>query len=70
MHVGVEKKLGLVSSARAWLELAKLGSALGLNEPSPSSLHSSFPNQAEPELARKLLGRLVEPVEIMCPWAH
>jgi hypothetical protein len=63
--LGMDKKLGLVSSARAWLELVKLGSARRLNEPSPSFLHSSFANRAKPELARKPLGRLVKSVENM-----
>jgi hypothetical protein len=42
IQLGVEKKLGLVSSARAWLELGWLGSARKPNKPSPSLLFSSL----------------------------
>mgnify|MGYP003703326357 CR=1 FL=1 len=63
MFIGVDKKLGLMSLARVWLELAKLGLARRLNEPSPSCLLSSFVNRAEPKLACKLLGRLVKLVQ-------
>nr|CAB3452367.1 unnamed protein product [Digitaria exilis] len=48
----VDKKLGLVSSARA--HLARLGSARLPNEPSPSQCFSSFAKRAEPEPAREL----------------
>ncbi len=46
-EVGVEKKLGLVSSARAWLELSWLGSARKPNEPNTSLLFSLLLKWAE-----------------------